>query len=483
MALNSFRFLVILPAIVLLYIVVISLCKGKPYTSIVSSAFLTAISYAFFLSEQPSGAMFLFIVTLLTYVFARCIEYNSERSMPTRTLLITAFALLALTPLIVFKYSAFIATCFNHLVAVCGIHNYSVVNSQGVSFVVPLGISFFTFQAVGYLWDVYRGRISAEHNFLYYMLFVGFFPQIASGPISSASELLPQIKKGRNVEWTDITEGVKLMLMGFFMKAVVADRIATFVNPVYADYENFSGTTCFIASVFYSLQIYGDFAGYSLIAIGVGHLFGFDLINNFRRPYLSYSVTEFWKRWHISLTRWLKKHVYIPLGGNRKGKANTYRNIMLTFLVSGLWHGANFTFIIWGAIHGLVLCLERLFHLGDTPRSRLTAFIRIAVTFFIVNFAWIFFRMPTLGDAVNVIRRILTFAQGASLTLPKISLLLLLFATVALVVIEIMGEYYPHIKFLHHKNIFIRIVSVVSLAFMILTIGVLDSSQFIYVNF
>lgn len=460
-----------------------SLCHGKRYTSIVSSAFLTAISYAFFLSEQPSGALFLFIVTLLTYVFARCIEYNNERAKPTRTLLITAFAVMAFAPLLVFKYSGFIAECFNNFVAMCGIHSYGESGPRGVSFVVPLGISFFTFQAVGYLWDVYRGKIRAEHNFLYYMLFVGFFPQIASGPISTASELLPQIKNGRNVVWSDITEGVKMMLMGFFMKAVVADRLATFVNPVYADYANFSGTTCFMASVFYSLQIYGDFAGYSLIAIGVGRLFGFDLINNFRRPYLSYSVTEFWKRWHVSLTRWLKNHVYIPLGGNRKGKGNTYRNIMLTFLVSGLWHGANFTFIIWGAIHGLVQCLERFFHLGDTPRSRLIAFIRIVVTFLIVNFAWIFFRMPTLGDAVGVIRRILTFAQGASLTLPKTSLMLLLFATVALVVFEILGEYYPRVRFLHHKNLFIRIVSVVSLVFMILTIGVLDSGQFIYVNF
>lgn len=483
MILNSFRFLIVLPVTVLLYIIVVGLCRNSRFSSLLSAALLTAISYGFFIYNQPTGAIFLFIITLLTYIFAILIENNIRNGQRTRILLITAFALIVLAPLLVFKYANFIAQCFHHLLMFCHMPGYLRQEPVNFSFIIPLGISFFTFQAIGYMWDVYRNKITAERNFLYYILFVGFFPQIASGPISKASELLPQIKGKREVVWADITEGVKLMLAGFFLKAVVADRLATFVNPVYADYNNFSGATCFIASIFYSLQIYGDFAGYSLIAIGVGRLFGFKLINNFNRPYLSHSVTEFWKRWHISLTRWLRDYVYIPLGGNRHGQARTYGNIMATFFVSGLWHGANFTFIVWGAIHGIIQCLERFFKLGDKPATRLISAFRIAVTFLIVNFAWIFFRMPSLKDAIAVIQRIITGAPGASLALTRSSLVLIAFATAALIITEFINEYGHGFSLLRHRNYSVRIISVIALIFMILTVGVLDSGQFIYVNF
>ncbi len=273
------------------------------------------------------------------------------------------------------------------------------------------------------------------------------------------------------------------MLWGYFLKAVVADRLATFVNPVYADYMNFSGVTCFIASVFYSLQIYGDFAGYSLIAIGVGRLFGFDLINNFRRPYLSQSITEFWKKWHISLTRWLTDYVYIPLGGNRKGKPRTYANIMATFIVSGIWHGANMTFIVWGLLHGLVQCLERLLGIGKKSAGKVMAFFRIILTFLIADFAWILFRMPTLSEAGGVMKRIITFAPGAALSLSKTELSLIAFALAFLLVAEIVQEYYPSRILLRDKRRSVRSLSFIMLLFIVLTMGVLDSSQFIYVKF
>lgn len=480
MILNSFTFIVLCPLILLLYVVVVWLCKDSRYSNLLSAGLLTLISYLFFIYEQPAGAFFLFLVTLFTYLFSLYIEKNNGKR--SGIAVITCFVCIVLLPLLIFKYYNFIISLASDIAR--GLHLGSGFGSgASYSFVVPLGISFFTFQAVGYMWDVYRKKIPAEKNFLYYMLFVGFFPQIASGPISKASELLPQIKKHKIIDYADFAEGARLMLWGYFLKAVVADRLATFVNPVYADYSNFSGMTCFIASVFYSLQIYGDFAGYSLIAIGVGRLFGFDLINNFRRPYLSHSVTEFWKRWHISLTRWLRDYVYIPMGGNRKGKGRTYMNIMTTFLVSGLWHGANITFIVWGAVHGVAQCVERFFKFAEKPENRLMLVFRIMVTFLVVNFAWIFFRLPSVSDALAVIMRIFTCAPGASLEVNNSSLAMMAFAIGALLVSEFVGEFFPHVKTFRHSKIYVRIFSIVLVLFIILTVGVLDSSQFIYVNF
>ena len=481
MILNSFDFLIMLPAVLIVYACVAWMCRNSRHVAALSAVALTAISYGFFITYQPAGALFLFVVTMLTWVFSLILHRTASRPLLHRRILVTAFATLVLAPLLVFKYSHFIADLFSRLAG--NIAWDAPVAPAGAALVVPLGISFFTFQAIGYMWDVYREKVAPERNFLYYMLFVGFFPQIASGPISKAAELLPQIRNPRTIRYTDFTEGARYMLWGYFLKAVVADRLATFVNPVYADYSNFSGLTCFTASVFYSLQIYGDFAGYSLIALGVGRLFGFDLINNFRRPYLSHSVTEFWRRWHISLTRWLKDYVYIPLGGNRRGRGRTYGNIMATFAVSGLWHGANLTFIIWGAIHGFVQCIERLAHAGERPKSQIMLFVHIAVTFLIVNFAWIFFRLPSMHDAVAVIRRIFTLAPGAALVPEKSTMALITFGLTMLFVSEIAEELGSGLRLLRNRRRWVRYLAFTGLLFIILTMGVLDSGQFIYVNF
>lgn len=482
MILNSFFFLCVIPLVIFLYAVVMYLCRGGRSAGVVSAVFLTLLSYAFFLSEQPLGALFLFYVTLVTYVFGRVFDAGSaprEGSAGRRSLLLCAVVLMAVAPLLIFKYYNFLMESIEGLLGALG----AAWRHERVSFVVPLGISFFTFQALGYMLEVYRGETRAERNFLYYMLFVGFFPQIASGPISKAGELLPQIKERRGFSYANLGEGARLMLWGYFLKAVVADRLASFVDPVYANYTDFSGFTCFVASVFYSLQIYGDFAGYSLIAIGVGRLFGFRLINNFERPYFAHSVTEFWRRWHISLTRWLRENIYFPLGGNRRGKARTYANIVATFTVSGVWHGANLTFIVWGFIHGIVQCVERFFGLGARPGNRLVVALRVALTFLIVNFAWIFFRMPSLGDAWGVVRRILTFAPGASLTLNNTTAAFIAFALVSLVTTEAVMEYAPRVAMLRNRRLWVRFLTFAALVFVILTMGVLDSGQFIYVNF
>ena len=259
--------------------------------------------------------------------------------------------------------------------------------------------------------DVYYGRIKAESNFLDYALFISFFPSILSGPINKASLVLPQIKSLRTYfDYGKAVEGLKMILWGMFMKVVVADRVGLYVDTVLPSYMNYTGVTCFAASIFYTIQIYADFAGYSLMAIGVGKVLGFELTENFRRPYFAVSVTEFWHRWHISLSTWLKDYVYIPLGGSRCSKLRNYWNIFVTFLVSGIWHGANWTFIVWGCMHGVCQIIEKTLGLNKKQSdSGWVKAVRILVTFLIVNFAWLFFRMPTLSDACGVIVRIFDF--------------------------------------------------------------------------
>lgn len=354
----------------------------------------------------------------------------------------------------------------------------------GLNWAVPVGISFFTFQAVGYMLDVYHGRVKAEKNMLDYMLFVSFFPQVTSGPISTAEDLMPQIKATNTFDYEQGKQGLRQLLWGMFIKLVIADRLGLFVDTVYANYIHYSGATCFVASVFYTLQIYCDFAGYSLMAIGIARTLGFNLIDNFRRPYLATSITDFWKRWHISLTRWLTRQVYIPLGGSRCGKPRTYWNIFVTFFVSGIWHGANWTFIVWGIMHGVLQIIEKALGWQKYEgKSRVVKAVRICVTFLLVNFAWIFFRMPDITSAGAVIGKIFTSFGTPDLSgLDIFTRLILLVSLTILFFKEIKDEYLPtKITFLN-KGVFRWGVYIVLFA-MILTLGVLDSGQFIYVNF
>lgn len=361
---------------------------------------------------------------------------------------------------------------------------------QGLNWAIPVGISFFTFQAVGYLLDVYHNRVQAEKNFLDYALFVSFFPQVTSGPISTAKELMPQIKTPHSFKYDQGRDGLKMLLWGMFLKLVLADRIGIYVDTVYTNYIHYSGAVCFLASVMYTIQIYCDFAGYSLMAIGIAKTLGFDLINNFERPYLSASVTEFWKRWHISLTRWLTTHVYINLGGNRCSKLRQYFNIMVTFLVSGLWHGANWTFIIWGAFHGIFQIIEKAL-MGDRLKAELKAdinkmtilrLVRIFITFNLVSFAWIFFRMPTFCDAVNFLVRILTeFGTPTVAPMNPICIVSLGLGLPVLFAKEIYDSY--RIGEHHKIPSLLDYLFYVFVACWILMMGVFNSGQFIYVTF
>lgn len=351
----------------------------------------------------------------------------------------------------------------------------------GLNWAIPVGISFFTFQAVGYLLDVYHRRIKAEQSLLDYTLFVCFFPQILSGPISKATELLPQIKRPHPFVYAQGVAGLRVLLWGMFIKIVVADRLGLYVDTVYANYVHYSGVTCLVAALFYAFQIYADFCGYSLMAMGIARTLGFEVVNNFQRPYFSVSVTDFWRRWHISLSRWLRDYVYIPMGGSRCSRWHNYWNILVTFLVSGIWHGANSTFIVWGCLHGVAQIIEKALGLQHMEsRNAAVRVVRIGCTFVLVAAAWMFFRMPTIDGAFDFFARMATsFNSGEVLhdqqTSIAIGLPILLFK-------DLRDEFFPSRLRWLDSPVCRRAIYLMLFA-LIIFMGVLDGGQFIYVNF
>lgn len=475
MLFNSFEFLWLFPLIFIIYYFVVNwkwLVSNYPK---VGNFLLIAISYGLYLKWKPVYALILLGVTAITYLFALLIEKKGDKSR--QRILIWGGISLAALPLLIFKYYNFINETLENIL---GGMNISV-GLSGLNWAMPLGISFFTLQAIGYLADVYLKRIKAEHNWWDYMLFVSFFPQIASGPISKAADLLPQIKAKRNFRYEQFASGCRWLLWGMFLKVAVADRINTIVGPVYNLYENYDGMSCLIASILYTFQIYADFAGYSFMAMGVGKIMGFDLINNFNRPYFSQSITEFWHRWHISLSTWLKDYIYIPLGGNRCSKLRNYWNIMATFLVSGIWHGANWTFIVWGALHGLFQVIEKALGLNKQRSKGFIKAIRITITFVLVSFAWIFFRMPTLQDAIGVINKIFLCPSLDFHIFMEYKVLLI--PMYIMVIADIISEFAPRFDLFHNRHIIVRWSAYMFILILTLLFGVFDAGQFIYVNF
>ena len=429
---------------------------------------------------KPAFAIVLLFVTLITYRGGYLLD--TQQDVKKRKRFVWLFAVLGLLPLLTFKYYNFLNDSITQGLEAIGLR----FSLPGLNWAIPVGISFFTFQAVGYMLDVYHKRIEPERNILDYVLFVSFFPQVTSGPISKADELLPQIKNPHKFDYGQGKQGLKWLLWGIFIKLVIADRLGMFVDTVYANYMHYNGTTCFVASIFYTIQIYCDFAGYSLMAIGIAATLGFNLINNFKRPYLAVSLTDFWKRWHISLTRWLTQQVYIPLGGSRCSKERNYLNIMITFLVSGIWHGANWTFIFWGAIHGLLQTIEKA--LGWQKYNGTNGFVkagRICVTFLLVSFAWVFFRMPTIGESFGIIGKMFTNVGPiafASIFNGSAPLLILALALGILFCHDMAEEYFENKNILVQKKGF-QWVAYIVLFVMIISMGVLDGGQFIYVSF
>lgn len=471
---NSFNFIVFFPLIFVLYYVI-----PEKYQKC-RNGFLLLVSYLLYLNWNPGYALVLFGITLVTYIGGRLLD---SLKVVKRKGIICVFVTLALLPLLVFKYYNFVNNVFFALLSYIGLK----FCLPGLNWAIPMGISFFTFQAVGYILDVYHQKIKAEKEFLTYALFISFFPSIVAGPINKASLVIPQLKAIRPYfDYNKATEGLKMLLWGMFMKVVVADRVGLYVDTVLTSYMNYTGVTCFVASLLYSFQIYADFAGYSMMAIGVGKTLGFELTENFRRPYFAISITDFWHRWHISLSTWLKDYIYIPLGGSHCSKLRNYWNIFITFLVSGIWHGANWTFIVWGCIHGVIQIVEKA--LGIQKYSGNNGFVkfgRIILTFLLVSFAWVFFRMPTLGDAFNVIMRIFDFSLPRILyisALPTPPLILV--GCMLLFFKDFRDEFAPNrIKMMNNSNTLIRWITYIGLIVLILLMGVFSSDQFIYANF
>lgn len=411
MIFNSFGFLSLFPIIFIIYYLtpafMSKICKGENNFTKVGNGLLVIISYSLYAKWKPVYALVLMWVTFVTYASALLIE--KRRSYGNKKYIFLIGIVLSSLPLFLFKYYDFVSAQLETFIGYFGIS----VGISGLNWAMPLGISFFTLQAVGYLADVYLKRVNAEHGWWNYVLFVSFFPQIASGPISKAKDLLPQIKSNRRFNYAQAVQGCKWILWGMFMKVVVADSLGMHVDLAYQGWASQTGSNLLLMSFLYTFQIYCDFAGYSFVAVGVGELLGFELINNFRRPYFSQSVTDFWHRWHISLSTWLKDYIYIPLGGNRCSQLRNYINIFFTFVVSGMWHGANWTFMVWGMLHGLFQVIEKELRLNKLSSQGPVKAIRIVITFTIINFLWIFFRMPSLKDACGVITKILSCPFGS----------------------------------------------------------------------
>lgn len=467
MIVNSFDFIWIFPLIFLCNTAIQMWRKGSSGKA--ANLFLLSVSYLLFWYYNKTMTLVLLGVSLVTWLGALAVRRYGRKASLTLTVV-----LLALLPLLALKYYPFINT---NLGALFGAEKGAGA-LPGLNLAIPLGISFFTLQAIGYYIDVVKGRVEPEKNLCDYLLFVAFFPQIASGPISKASDLLPQIKKRREFDAANATQGLKWLLWGMFLKVVVADNIGLAIRGPLAQSHLYTQPTL-IGSVFlYSIQIYGDFAGYSFMAVGIGLLLGFELINNFHRPYLAASVTEFWHRWHRSLSIWLKDHIYIPLGGSRCSKFRNSVNIFVTFLVSGLWHGANWNFVLWGGIHGTAQVAEKRLGLQDASGSRaaVRAF-RIVLTYCIVTLAWLFFLQPTIPAAWSTLTHI--FSPTGKNTADLTFALILAGVVIAK---DLIDEYAPRFRPMHSPYVAVRWVSYSALMFMIMVFAVYGE-KFIYAGF
>ncbi len=409
MLFNSFSFLIFFPIVLIIYFVI----PRK-----IRYIWLLLSSYYFYMCWNVRYVLLLLGSTVVTYAAGLCIQRFKEDSLKKK-LTVAASLILNFGILFLFKYFNFAAAAVMKVFSIVGIEAQTPV----IDVLLPVGISFYIFQAVGYTMDVYREKLPAEKNFLRYALFVSFFPQLVAGPIERSVNLLPQLRKVDEIKVWDtkrIQRGALVMLYGYFLKMILADRIAVYVDYVY-DAEKYSlyvGIPVIIAALLFSVQIYCDFAGYTYIAIGAAKVMGFELMNNFNTPYLAVNIKDFWDRWHISLTTWFRDYLYFPLGGNRKGKVRKYINIFIVFLLSGLWHGAAWHYVIWGMLHGILRIFgeythefrERLYEKFKFHRDTLASkFGQILCTFTIVTLAWVFFRAESVNQSVALIRNM--FAQ------------------------------------------------------------------------
>ena len=386
MLFNSWQFGIFLPIVFALYWSIPQ--RFKWFVILISS-------YWFYMSWNIKYVTLILFTTIISYTSAILIERTKNQRTKKIILALTLIACLGV--LFTFKYVNFFSQNLVYILNLFTIHLHPIT----LKLLLPVGISFYTFQTLGYVIDVYRGTTKAERHFGIYAAFISFFPQLVAGPIERTNNLLPQIKANHEFNYEQATYGLKLMAWGLFKKLVISDNIAVEADKIFGNLHEYHGFTLILASLYFTVQIYCDFSGYSDIARGCSKLFGIELMENFRSPYFSSSIKEFWSRWHISLSTWFRDYVYIPLGGNRVSKFRHNVNLMITFIVSGLWHGANWTFVIWGSLHGLAQVIENAFMSHEKHHGFKRAF-RVVCVFVLCSVLWVFFRAQSLDEAMYI---------------------------------------------------------------------------------
>jgi len=471
MLFNSFPFLLFFLAVTVAFYTVSH--RWRWLLLLIASCYF----YAFLI---PGYLLILFLIIGIDFAAGILIESNHGKR---RRLYLALSIVSNLTVLFIFKYHNFFVSNLNHISLRLSAHPILFFSWK---WALPIGLSFHTFQAMSYTIEVYRGNQKAERHLGIYALYVMFYPQLVAGPIERPQNLIHQFYEKHPVKFEGIAAGLKLMLWGFFMKVVVADRLGIFVDYIFRDVAFHSRLALLTAIFFYSFQIYCDFAGYSLIAIGSAKAMGFTLSANFNRPYLALSLRDFWQRWNITLSRWFRDYLYYPLGGSRVVLSKYIFNVSVVFILSGLWHGANWTFIAWGLLHGIFILVGHL-RRSRFPKLIFHPLIEIILTFLLAGFAWIFFRSQNIREAFIFIKRIFSpntphiidgeFDQRSVLVYSLVGI-------ITVMVADIMAEFFPHKQtMLYNRKGWIRIATPVALILVIVLFGVFDGGQFIYFQF
>lgn len=448
---------------------------------------LLVMSYYFYCSWKFEYLFLLLATTLLNYICAIAISKSRTRGAKKIFLLVGLIGSLGI--LFTYKYLNFLGGLINPIYSYFGVPE--VVPAFYAA--LPIGISFYTFQALGYTIDVFGGKTKPERHLGIFALFISFFPQLVAGPIERAGNLLAQLKQDRPFDYEKVASGFWLAAWGLFKKIVIADRLAVYVDSVYGHLPQSSGLQLLLAAYFFSFQIYCDFSGYSDIAIGCARMMGYDLRKNFDAPYFSASLPEFWRRWHISLMSWFRDYLYFPLGGSRRGKARKHYNQLIVFLVSGLWHGANLTFLVWGAYHAV---LQIVSNLTMPLRQRVFARMRIApwlvraggifVTFHLVCLGWVFFRAPTINHALRIFQKLTFRTMDVSTMfgpLDSVEFTVALLSIAILLIVELAQSGKNSAKIIRGTPVFVRYPLYVMLILAILLVGVFEEEPFLYFQF
>jgi len=478
---NSFQFLVFFPAVTILYF-----WLDVRYRWML----LLAASYYFYMAWKPAYVVLLLAATLINYYAG--VKMADATSHHARRLYLVLGVSSSLAILFFYKYFNLFNETLRQTFGFLDL-SYAIPD---LHVLLPVGISFYTFQTLSYTIDVYRGEKEPERHLGIFALYVSFFPQLVAGPIERSTRLLPQFYERHEFDYQRITSGLKLMAWGFFKKLVIADRLAIYVNQVYASPHEFSGPVLVIATVFFAYQIYCDFSGYSDIAIGASRVMGYELMLNFQHPYYAKSIREFWHRWHISLSTWFRDYLYIPLGGNRVGKWRWYYNLFITFVISGLWHGANWTFVAWGALHGFYQVfgiwtadLRARVHqaVGLTRAPRLHGALRLVTTFCLTVFAWIFFRADTIDDAFYVAGHLfegwLTWPESFSLDMGAYEFRIAVISIFVLEVVHWLQRRANLIDYVAARPVLLRWSIYYVGMLVILVFGVFGGQEFVYFQF